>query len=50
HPAIAYLDVGHYESEAVTEELLLDFLRGRFPEVVWVRTENSTSPVRSFVP
>lgn len=49
-PRIAYLDIGHYESEAVTEGLLIDFLAARFPEVVWSKTEEATSPVRSFVP
>ncbi len=50
HPAIAYLDVGHYESEVFTEDLLLAFLDSQFAATSWTRTSTTTSPVRSFVP
>jgi putative NIF3 family GTP cyclohydrolase 1 type 2 len=49
-PAIAYLDVGHYESEVFTEDLLLAFLESQFAATFWHKTETTTSPVRSFVP
>ncbi len=50
HPAIAYLDVGHYESEVFTEDLLLAFLESQFAATSWEKTATTTSPVRSFVP
>ena len=47
---MALLDVGHYESEAPTEQLLVDWLSERFPAVSWRRTAVRTSPVAVFVP
>jgi dinuclear metal center YbgI/SA1388 family protein len=49
-PRIAYLDVGHYESEVFTEDLLLTFLDSQFATISWSKTTTTTSPVRSFVP
>lgn len=49
-PAMALIDAGHYETEALTEALLRDWLADRFPETDWQRTETRTSPVDTFVP
>lgn len=46
-PEIAFIDAGHYETEAMTEELLVDWLGERHPDTEWVRTRHRTSPVRS---
>ncbi len=48
-PRLAFVDAGHYETEAVTETLLTGELRERFPETTWHRTQTRTSPVRTFV-
>jgi dinuclear metal center YbgI/SA1388 family protein len=47
---MAFIDAGHYETEAVTERLLRDFLAEHFPEADWRVTEERTGPVRTFVP
>lgn len=49
-PEMALIDPGHYESEALTEALLRDWLANRFPQVTWQRTETRTSPMDTFVP
>ncbi len=49
-PQMAFIDAGHYETEAVTEQLLQSWLAERFPAVDWRRTETRTSPMRTFVP
>lgn len=49
-PRMALIDAGHYETEAVTESLLRDWLAERFPAVAWHRTATRTSPMRTFVP
>jgi putative NIF3 family GTP cyclohydrolase 1 type 2 len=49
-PEMALVDPGHYETEALTEALLRDWLRERFPAVHWHRTDTITSPMRTFVP
>lgn len=49
-PQMAFIDAGHYETEALTEALLRDWLAERFPEVTWTRTAHRTSPMRTFVP
>ena len=49
-PEMALVDPGHYETEALTEALLQDWLRERFPAVNWHRTDTTTSPMRTFVP
>ncbi|MEM9664417.1 MAG: Nif3-like dinuclear metal center hexameric protein [Bacteroidota bacterium] len=48
-PQMALVNAGHYETEAITETLLVDWLTERFPTVAWARTQHRTSPVRSFV-
>jgi dinuclear metal center YbgI/SA1388 family protein len=49
-PEMALVDPGHYESEALTEALLRDWLANRFPAVDWTRTDLRTSPMKTFVP
>jgi dinuclear metal center YbgI/SA1388 family protein len=48
-PRMALVDAGHYETEAITEVLLVDWLGRRFPAVAFRRTRHRTSPVRTFV-
>lgn len=49
-PEMALVDPGHYETEALTEALLRDWLLERFPNVSWHRTDTRTSPMKTFVP
>ncbi|MFB6229743.1 MAG: Nif3-like dinuclear metal center hexameric protein [Salinibacter sp.] len=49
-PQMALIDPGHYETEALTEALLRNWLQERFPEVAWHRTDTTTSPMQTFVP
>ena len=49
-PQMALIDPGHYETEALTEKLLQDWLQARFEGVEWHRTATTTSPMRTFVP
>ena len=49
-PAMALIDAGHYETEALTEALLRDWLADRFPDVDWRRTRTRTSPIDTFTP
>ena len=49
-PEMALIDPGHYETEALTEKLLRDWLQARFEGVEWHRTATTTSPMRTFVP
>jgi dinuclear metal center YbgI/SA1388 family protein len=46
-PAMALIDPGHYETEALTEALLRDWLAERFPAVTWQRTDTRTSPMKT---
>lgn len=48
HPDMALIDAGHYETEAVTERILIDYLSERFPEITFHRTKHRTSPMRTF--
>jgi putative NIF3 family GTP cyclohydrolase 1 type 2 len=48
-PGMALVDPGHYETEALTEALLRDWLTERFPAAQWHRTETRTSPMKTFV-
>lgn len=50
HPRMAFIDAGHYETEALTEALLRDWLRERFGTVAWHRTATRTSPMQTYVP
>ncbi len=49
-PEMALVDPGHYESEALTEALLRDWLTEQMPAVHWHRTDLCTSPMKTFVP
>ncbi len=49
-PDMALIDPGHYETEALTEALLRDWLTERFPAAAWHRTDTRTSPMKTFVP
>lgn len=49
-PQIALIDPGHYESERITEQLLLDYLKTEIPVVHWYRTATRTGPVQTFQP
>ena len=49
-PRMALIDAGHYETEAITEHLLHDWLGGHFPTVEWRRTATRTSPIDTFIP
>ncbi|MFP4227247.1 MAG: Nif3-like dinuclear metal center hexameric protein [Salinivenus sp.] len=46
-PEMALVDPGHYETEALTEALLQDWLSNRFDDVAWLRTETRTSPMKT---
>jgi len=48
-PRLAFVDAGHYETEAVTEVLLAEELQKQFPTTSWRRTATRTSPVRTYV-
>jgi dinuclear metal center YbgI/SA1388 family protein len=48
-PDMALIDPGHYETEALTEALLRDWLADRFPAAHWQRTDTRTSPMKTFV-
>jgi hypothetical protein len=47
---MALVDPGHYETEALTEALLRDWLADRFPAASWHRTDRRTSPMKTYVP
>jgi len=49
-PDMALVDPGHYETEALTEALLRDWLAERFPAATWHRTDVRTSPMKTYVP
>jgi dinuclear metal center YbgI/SA1388 family protein len=49
-PDMALVDPGHYETEALTEALLRDWLTERYPSASWRRTDTRTSPMKTFVP
>jgi hypothetical protein len=47
---MALVDPGHYETEALTEALLRDWLTERVAGATWHRTDARTSPMKTFVP
>lgn len=47
-PRMALIDAGHYETEAMTIDLLRHALENRFPDVQWRSTATRTSPIRTF--
>ncbi len=48
-PRMALIDAGHYETERVTERLLVDWLSARFPDLDVRATAHRTSPMQTFV-
>lgn len=46
-PEMALVDPGHYETEALTEALLREWLADRFADVTWTRTDTRTSPMKT---
>lgn len=49
-PRMAFIDAGHYETEAMSVDLLRRKLTGQFPRVDWLSTKTRTSPVHAFSP
>ena len=49
-PEMALVDPGHYETEALTEALLRNWLADRFADVNWTRTDTRTSPMNTYTP
>jgi len=49
HPRMAFIDAGHYETEALTEALLCRYLQERFADVQFTETSTRTSPMRRFI-
>jgi len=47
--SMALVDAGHYETEAATEQLIVDKMQRLAPSVVWQRTSTRTSPAGIFV-
>jgi len=46
---ILLADIGHFESEQFTVELLTDILRQKFPNFAVLKTETNTNPVHYFL-
>lgn len=46
---VAVADIGHWESEQFTIDLLFDFLKEKYPTFAVLKTEVSTNPVRYFI-
>ena len=47
---ILLADIGHYESEQFTIDLLFDILSNKFPNFALLKTGENTNPVHYFVP
>ena len=43
------IDIGHYESEQFTIDLLHDILKEKYPNFAVLKTEIKTNPVRYFL-
>jgi hypothetical protein len=46
---VVVADIGHYESEQFTIDLLFDILREKFPTFAVLKTEVKTNPVLYFL-
>ena len=46
---ILLADIGHYESEQFTIDLLTEFLQQKFPNFAVLKTETNTNPVKYFM-
>ena len=42
------LDIGHYESEHFTKQLILDFLNEKIPKFACIISKTNTNPVNHF--
>ncbi len=49
HPRLTYVTAGHYETERVTEQILMDYLNEHLPAIAWSRTQTRTDPSRVHV-
>lgn len=49
HPQLALIDAGHYETEAITEQLIADHLTEHLSGVDVLVTRQRTSPMQTFV-
>lgn len=47
--SMVLVDAGHYETEAATEQLIVDRMQRLAPNVTWRRTTVRTSPITMFV-
>ena len=45
---ILLVDIGHYESEQYTKELILNFLRKKIPKFACIISKSNTNPVNYF--
>jgi len=45
---IVIADIGHYESEQFTKELIVDILNKKFPNFATLLTDLSTNPIKYF--
>lgn len=48
-PQMALINIGHYETEACTEELLAKWLGARFGDVKFQKTSEKTSPIQYYI-
>ncbi len=48
-PELALFDIGHYESESLTENLLFDYFKEKFPNFANLKKGLSTNPISYFV-
>lgn len=46
---IVITDIGHYESEQFTSDLIIDYLSQNFKDIEFIRTTINTNPVKLFV-
>ena len=46
--ALMIADIGHFESEQFTQDLLLEIITDKFPNFAIRLTENNTNPIKYF--
>ncbi len=49
NPRLTYVTAGHYETERVTEQILVAYLADQLPAIAWSRTQTRTDPSRVHV-
>lgn len=47
--SMALVDAGHYETEQMTEDLLVETLTERFPSITFQKTSHKSSPVQTWI-